>query len=223
MPREPETEVMDAADVVAAYAAADFVDVNRFFIEQVLTAARSLPNADALRVVDLGCGPGDITSLLAQQRPGWTFTAVDLSPAMLETARRRFEQDGVADRVALLQADVTRTDLPGGSFDVVLSGSVLHHVSDPLAFWREIGRLARSGGVVHVCDLQRSDSEDDARRLVATHAGGEPAILQREFFNSLRAAYTVAEVAEQLRAAGLATARVVDRGDHHLDVAATIE
>jgi hypothetical protein len=69
---------------------------------------------------------------------------------------------------------------------------------------------------VFVPDLRRPVSARQARRLVAKYAGNEPAILQRDFDNSLRAAFTPDEVRAQLRTAGLGQLRVQCISNRHL-------
>ena len=64
-------------------------------------------------------------------------------------------------------------------------------------------------------DLARPDSEQDARALVDQYSGDEPEVLREDFYNSLLAAYTVGEVREQLRAAGLGHLEVEMCSDRH--------
>ncbi len=64
-------------------------------------------------------------------------------------------------------------------------------------------------------DLARPKSEDAARALVDRHAAGEPDVLRRDFFHSLRAAWRIEEVEAQLRAAGLEELRIAPASDRH--------
>ncbi|MGH8599909.1 MAG: hypothetical protein ACRET1_04550, partial [Burkholderiales bacterium] len=68
---------------------------------------------------------------------------------------------------------------------------------------------------VLVMDLQRPDSREQADSLTRQHAAGDPPLLQRDFHNSLCAAYTPGEVRTQLRAAGLAQFEVALVSDRH--------
>src|SRR5439155_11402902 len=111
-------------------------------------------------------------------------------------------------RITLRVADVKSTGLPAKSFDLVLCSSVLHHMPDPLPLWHEMARLAAPGALVFVRDLRRPGAEEDARKLVALHAAGESELLKQEFHRSLLAAFTLDEVREQLKSAGLASLRV---------------
>ena len=213
LPRTPEPELMDLADEAKAYAAADFSSENAAFVARLC----ELAPCDSALCVDLGCGPADIPIRTARARPGWRITAVDAAEAMLEIARADIAAAHLTGRVETLLADACRTGLPAGGFDVVMSNSILHHVADPEAFWREVRRLARPGAQVFVRDLFRPASAEAARAIVAAYAGDESPLLQEEFYRSLLAAYTPDEIRDQLAAADLPldVAAITDR---HVDV-----
>jgi release factor glutamine methyltransferase len=73
-----------------------------------------------LRIVDVGTGSGAIAIALAHALPRSRVTALDLTPSVLEVARRNAERHGVIDRITLLQSDLLAA---AGSteFDVVVS------------------------------------------------------------------------------------------------------
>ena len=215
MQRQPEPELMALPEEVAAYALADFAEVNRLFVQRLEELAGDLASADTL---DLGCGPGDITVRVARARSGWRIVAADASRPMLDWAAGVFHRAGVADRVACRVVDAKQADLPDAAFDVVFSNSLLHHVTDAAALWREVRRVTRPGGLVFFRDLRRPDDAHAARQIVETHAGGESELLKVEFYRSLLSAYTPDEVRAQLRAAGLSLLEVRVASDRHLDV-----
>src|SRR5207244_13591571 len=84
MERILEPEVMDDAAHALAYARADFAEVNRGFVDRFRT---SFPDLAGSRVVDLGCGPGDIPIRLARLLPALAVTAVDAPVPMLGLPR----------------------------------------------------------------------------------------------------------------------------------------
>jgi ubiquinone/menaquinone biosynthesis C-methylase UbiE len=212
MNRRPEPELMDLPAEAAAYAAADFSAVNAAFVERLLQLVGSRPD---VRAIDLGTGPGDIAIRVARARPSWRVMAIDGSEPMLAIARR---DAGDLSNVRFTSADAKGTGFPDGSFDVILSNSLLHHMRDPLPLWREIARLAAPGATIFVRDLMRPSSEDDVRRLVDLHAGNESALLKEEFHRSLLAAFTLDEVRGQLAATTLAHLTVCASSDRHLDI-----
>ena len=78
------------------------------------------------------------------------------------------------------------------------------------------GKTERSG--VFVMDLMRPATEDKARWMVQAYAAEEPEVLRHDFFHSLKAAYTIAEVKAQLKRAELEHLQVEATSDRHLIV-----
>jgi ubiquinone/menaquinone biosynthesis C-methylase UbiE len=212
--RQSEGEVMDSPAEAQAYARADFSQVNQLFVDRLLELAG---NAPALAALDLGTGPADIPIRLARLRADWLITAIDASEAMLGLARQAVAAAALEGRICLLQRDAKKTSLPGGSFDVIFSNSILHHVANALELWREIRRLARPGALVFMRDLFRPPTAKRAADIVAAYASSETPLLQEEYYRSLLAAYTPEEIVQQLRQAKLPL-EVKTVSDRHVDV-----
>ncbi len=117
-----------------------------------------------------------------------------------------------------VQCDVKWLPFAAATFCVVISNSILHHVTGVESFWREIKRIGKPGAALFLRDLARPTSEAEAADLVATRAGTESALLQEEFYRSLLAAYTPEEVRGQLDKAGICGMQVMQVSDRHLDV-----
>ena len=103
----------------------------------------ALGSVDGLRVLELGCGAGDLS--LELLRRGAELTALDLSRGMVELASARAQRfrRGLPARFVVAAAE--QTGLPDASFDRVVGKWVLHHVEVPPAA-RETRRLLRPGG-----------------------------------------------------------------------------
>ena len=211
--RTPEPELMDSAEQVEAYAGADFAASNQMFVDMLAAHFARRPGPARGRLIDLGCGPGDICIRLASALPGWIIDGVDAGPNMLATARRSVDNLGLGDRIRFVLARLPDADLPRHAYDCIVSNSLLHHLPDPEVLWQAIGDLAVSGARVQVMDLDRPESARDVRALVEHYAAGEPGVLLTDFENSLHAAWRVDEVRAQLERAGLALKceRVSDR------------
>jgi SAM-dependent methyltransferase len=97
------------------------------------------------RALDVGCGPGALTSELVGRLGADAVAAVDPSEPFVEAARRR--HDGV--EVVLAGAENLPFDDSG--FDVALAQLVVHFMSDPVAGLAEMRRVTRDGGVVAAC------------------------------------------------------------------------
>ena len=84
-------------------------------VEAVLKHVK--PNAS---IIDVGTGSGAIAVALAHALPQAQVTAVDLSPAALQVARRNAQRNAVSDRVTFLQSDLL-VAVEGGDFDAIVS------------------------------------------------------------------------------------------------------
>jgi ubiquinone/menaquinone biosynthesis C-methylase UbiE len=93
------------------------------------------------RILDLGCGSGEIAAAFAAA--GWQVTACDLSQRMIETARRRWSGEPIA-WVALDNGK--RLPFPSGQFDLLVCSSVLEYVGELAGYLAEIARVVRPGG-----------------------------------------------------------------------------
>jgi SAM-dependent methyltransferase len=149
------------------------------------SAAYLLPYLSAGQtVLDVGCGPGTITADLADLVAPGRVTALEVTDAALDIARAEIARRGLTT-VDFAIGDVHTLDLPDGGFDVVHAHQVLQHLGDPVAALREMGRVAKPGGVVAVRDsdyaaftwfpeLPELDEWLDLYERVARGNGGEP-------------------------------------------------
>jgi ubiquinone/menaquinone biosynthesis C-methylase UbiE len=202
-------------DQAEAYAKADFSEPHQRYIE--LCRTHFDPNPIEGWVLDLGCGPGDITFRFARAFPKARLVGVDGSPAMLRWAIKALEQDAsLSSRVDFIQGCLPQAAIPERDYAAIISNSLLHHLHDATVLWRTIRRSGRPGTQVCLMDLRRPSTEAEARLLADTYSGNEPAVLKRDFYNSLRAAFTAEEVASQLKCAGLETFVVNSISDRHL-------
>ncbi|MFD1747583.1 class I SAM-dependent methyltransferase [Rhizobium helianthi] len=213
--RVPEPEYMTEEEEIC-YAAADYSIPHEALAQEVVKVAAGKPR----RVVDLGCGPGDVLLRIRRHAPDWDLTGADISPRMLAIARDAQEERLAADtrRIHWLLTNGRNLACADGSFDVVMSNSVLHHVADAVQFWREIRRIAEEGAHVFVRDLRRPPDEATARALVSKHVGGESQVVQAHYLSSLRSSYTCAEVRSQLAAARIGGLEVRELEDRYLTV-----
>ena len=209
MERIVEPELMTDEEQARAYAEADFESAHSRY---PLLFREIFPDCPPTgRALDIGCGPGDVTRRFAQILPNWDFDAVDGSAAMLAQAPP-------TERITYIQGFIP--GVPLSRYDLVLTSSLLHHLTDPSVLWQTIRRCASN--MVFVVDLRRPSSREDALKLTDKYTQGEPEVLRRDFFNSLLAAFTIEEVERQLKDAGLSKLPVREISDRHLLVAGYI-
>jgi len=211
MHRILEPEVMDDPEQASAYAQADFERENQEFVERFLAA---FPDLTEGHIVDLGCGPADIPIRLARALPRCRITGIDASLPMIRLGEQAIIDAGLVDRITLRCERFQSLVLPE-LVDAVVSNSLLHHIPNPLRFWLAVKQLVRPGSYALVMDLLRPASTDDAAALVDQYAANEPAILRRDFYNSLLAAFTEDEVAAQLAEMNLSRLLIDVPDDRH--------
>jgi SAM-dependent methyltransferase len=97
------------------------------------------------RVLDVGCGPGALTAVLAERLGAEAVTAVDPSASFVAAARERHPGATVESAAA------ERLPFDDREFDAALAELVVHFMADPMAGLREMARVTRAGGVVAAC------------------------------------------------------------------------
>ena len=227
MHRIPEPELMKSHQQVKAYAEADFSSSDfamLISLEEYILSVSKVINEKSL-IIDLGCGPGNITERIACRWPLSRVIGIDGSEEMLSVAKARkskFESLRNLKGLSYLQEDLASLSANKPIFkenpDVITSNSVLHHVHDPNMFWGCIKNLSKVGTVIFQKDLRRPPSIEEAIRLQEKYQPNSPSILKRDFLASLRAAFTLDEVQAQLEFAGLYQLKVFEVDDRYLEI-----
>jgi ubiquinone/menaquinone biosynthesis C-methylase UbiE len=127
-------------------------------VSDIVAALDGIAVNNSGRALDVATGGGHTAAWLAEN--GWTVTASDLSPAMLERATELAASKGVALETILHEAE----NLPheSGTFQIVTCRVAAHHFSDPRAFVNESARVLAPGGVFLLIDGSVPDGEPDA-------------------------------------------------------------
>ena len=150
--------------------------------------------------VDLGAGPGSLVRELALRFSQLLVIGLDISLTMTKLAQERTK----AGNVAFVVADVHHLPFQTKSVHVIVSHGAMHH-------WRELDRalaevkeVLADKGFVYLSDLKR-DTPDELVEEIAALLNENQA---RAFVNSIKAAYTIEELAALATAAGLGTMHV---------------
>lgn len=102
----------------------------------------------SIRVLDVGCGTGEITARLAAKYPEASFIGIDLEESHLERARERCR--GFGDRVLFQKDDALALSFEENTFDFVICRHLVQAVPDARKVVSEMRRVLRSGGSAHV-------------------------------------------------------------------------
>ena len=100
------------------------------------------------RILDVGCGTGEVTSRLAVQFPEATLIGVDLGPEVLAVAQHNHA--ALAPRLSFEQGDGFHLRFADNSFDLVVCRHVTQLVPEPEKLLAELARVTRPGGTLHV-------------------------------------------------------------------------
>ena len=117
---------------------------------------------DNKRVLEMGCGLGRLTFLLAEM--GAHVTATDLSDEALRVTQERMRHYGVADRVECLNIAAENLPFPPASFDLVVGSYILHHIEIEEA-GRQISRVLKPGGTGLFLEWMEWPPFDRLRRM----------------------------------------------------------
>ena len=124
---------------------------------QVARLVEAIGDSARWRVLDLACGPGIVTSALAERAQ--EVVALDLTPRMLAKARERCAKAGQTN-VMFTEGSATALPFADAGFDAVITRLSFHHFLEPNAVLKEMLRVLRPGGTVAVADVVSAEEPD---------------------------------------------------------------
>lgn len=102
-----------------------------------------------MKILDVGCGPGTITSGFCRYVPEGSVIGVDNSSAVIDQARSLHPaKDGGPQNLTFATADLMNLPFPAASFDLIFANQVLTHLSNPTGALREMKRVCKPAGLV---------------------------------------------------------------------------
>jgi len=198
LPRTPSFEGIEAPQITQAY---DRISRwPQFRMIRLLITRKLADYSPSGILADVGCGPGYLTTLIAQHTPDLQVLGLDTSDEMVRAAKMNALNLGLSSRVKFRQGDVGNLPLPDGTLDFVVSTLSLHHWSYPSHGLAAIHRVMKAGGQLLLFDLRRDSRRCFLWLLHFAQGVVVPAALKRanEPLGSLQSSYNLVELEAML-------------------------
>lgn len=191
MQRVLEPELMLDKDQVLAFTNAK----KDYGIKGFLELYQKCINLKSGKIVDIGSGPAQYLLELEKKYPDLEIIGYDGSESMVNTANSLIgnQKSKIIIRHKSMYEIVDTADC-------VISTNTLHHLHDPTIFWDCVKRISSR---CLIFDLLRPDNNTQARDIVEHYAADESPIFKDDYYNSLLAAFSEEEIADQLKSTNL--------------------
>ena len=227
MERIPEPELMEKKEQVISYDEADFEEEEVNLINQInhylLRRDISLDEKDL--IVDLGCGPGNMSEKLAIRWPNTEVVGIDGSKEMIlraEYNKRISLNQRNLKNLHYICSDIKDIKLTNFFFkreiSLLVSNSLIHHITYLEDFFKTIRNLSSQKTVNFHKDLKRPFNEKTAQKLKVQCSAKHNEILTNDYYASLRASYTFKELKNFILENDLSSLEVFEDGDNYLTV-----
>ncbi len=224
MKRKAEPELMKRREQVIAYSEGDFNEGENNFIKFINNYLKNnrikLSNKDL--IVDLGCGPGNITEKLSINWPHVNVLGIDGSEEMILKAKsnkNKKELFRASNNLNYLCADVkkiTLKDISAKKVSLLVSNSLIHHINHLDQFFEFLLTLSTKETINFHKDLIRPNDKKTAIQLKAKCLNEFSSILADDFYASLLASYTREELKNKVIEKKLFNMDVIQENNKYL-------
>jgi len=227
MERVPEPELMEEKEQVISYDEADFSEGEVNLINQInhYLFRKNISLNEKDLIVDLGCGPGNISEKLAIKWPNTEVVGIDGSKEMIMRAEYKKETSGNKKKLKNLRyicsdiKDIKSTNfLLKKEISLLVSNSLIHHITHLEDFVNTIRCLSSNITVNFHKDLKRPLDEKSALELKLQCSNKYNEILTNDYYASLRASYTFKELKNFTLENDLSSLDVFEEGENYLIV-----
>jgi len=118
------------------------------------------------RILDLGCGTGNLTDQMLKKYPEAEIDALDISEDILNESRKRFNH---TPNIRYIQADFKSLHLPPGSYDLIMSSIAIHHIEDAykIILYKEVFQALSPGGIFIFADQTRGITDEIYKKNIS--------------------------------------------------------
>ncbi len=151
--------------------------------------------------IDVGTGPGVFPIYMTKAIPGIRFKGIDLSPIMVDLAKRNAIDERIADRIEFEVGSAYSLPVEDHSLDLVLCINTLHHLDRPVDFFNEVARSLKEGGAFVIVDFHRDAwfAFIEFFNLLWKVFFGRHPKAKKGFLESVQSSYTMEECREFLK------------------------
>ena len=225
MERTVEPELMERKEQVISYARADFSEGENNFINQIYyyLIKNDINLNKGELIVDLGCGPGNISEKLSIKWPKASVVGIDGSKEMIKIAELNKKTSSNLGRLKNLRyicADIKNlkpSDISlKTNISLLVSNSLIHHITYLDDFLNCLEKLSSNQTINFHKDLKRPNDEKLALELKEKCAEKYNHILTNDYYASLKASYTLKELKNFIFKSELSSLEVFEEGDQYL-------
>ena len=227
MERIAEPELMNKKEQVISYADADFSEGENNLINQIhyYLSRNSICLTESDLIVDLGCGPGNISEKLSIMWPNTDVIGIDGSKEMIlraELNKKMLLNQGKLKKLSYIHSDIKDFELdiisPKNEISLLVSNSLIHHITHLEEFFKTILRLSSDKTINFHKDLKRPIDEKSALELKAKCSSKCNDVLTNDYYASLKASYTYKELKSFTLENDLLSLEVFEDGEQYLMV-----
>ena len=155
-------------------------------------SAKGIERGTAL---DVGTGPGVFPIFISKALPEIRFKGIDLSPVMIELAKKNAIDEGVKERMEFEVGSAYSLPYEDHSIDLLLCINTLHHLDRPVDFFNEVARALKENGAFVIVDFHRDTSSVIVGifNLFWRAFFGKHPKARNGFLESVRSSYTLEE------------------------------
>lgn len=157
------------------------------------------------KAIDVGTGPGVFPIFLSKALPGLRFKGIDLSPVMIDLAKRNAIEAGLDNRIEFEIGSAYAFPADDHSLDLVLCINTIHHLDRPVDFFDEVTRSLKEEGAFVIVDFHRDTSFVfiGVLNLLWKAFFGKHPKAKGGFLESVQSSYTLEECRGFLERSGL--------------------
>tara|TARA_Y100001970_G_scaffold294298_1_gene450039 strand:- start:9265 stop:9951 length:687 start_codon:yes stop_codon:yes gene_type:complete len=227
MRRIVEPELMNDLIQVLEYSQADFAGSDNAFLNNIKSfiSLEEIELDEGSIILDIGCGPGNISQRIAEEFKNIEVLAFDGSYEMIKIANQRKFGKKI-NNLRYVCSDIRKFNLDeydiNNKLALIVSNSFIHHLHNSKVLWDFLKQISKKTFHTIHRDLRRPKNEEELILLLEKNASNWPPILVKDYTASLKAAFTLKEIESQILENKLSNLSFKECGDQYLEIYGSI-